>query len=74
MLTLDALVPDRHVFDPERPLDAETIVADLVPQEDARTGTRAAADRYRRGRGAAGGNGAGVAGHAAATNGSRSTV
>ena len=38
---LDALAPDRHVFDPERPLDPDTIVADLVPQEDARTGARA---------------------------------
>lgn len=38
---LDALVPDRHVFDPERPLDPDTIVADLVPQDEARTGARA---------------------------------
>jgi uncharacterized membrane protein YdjX (TVP38/TMEM64 family) len=37
---LDALVPDRHVFDPEQPLDPDTIVADLVPQEEARNGTR----------------------------------
>ncbi len=37
---LDAIVPDRHVFDPEQPLDPELIVADLVPQEDARDGTR----------------------------------
>jgi uncharacterized membrane protein YdjX (TVP38/TMEM64 family) len=37
---LDALVPDRHVLDPEQPLDAGTIVADLVPEEDARTDTR----------------------------------
>ena len=38
--TLDAVVPDRHLFDPERALDAETIVADLLPQDDARTDTR----------------------------------
>ena len=38
---LDALVPDRHVFDPERPLDPDTIVTDLVPQEEARNGARA---------------------------------
>ena len=38
---LDALVPDRHVFDPEQPLDPDTIVADLVPQEEARNGARA---------------------------------
>jgi phosphatidylserine/phosphatidylglycerophosphate/cardiolipin synthase-like enzyme/uncharacterized membrane protein YdjX (TVP38/TMEM64 family) len=37
---LDALVPDRHVFDPEQPLDPDTIVADLVPQDEARTGAR----------------------------------
>jgi len=37
---LDALVPDRHLLDPEQPLDAGTIVADLVPEEDARMGTR----------------------------------
>ncbi len=38
---LEALVPDRHVFDPEQPLDPDTIVADLVPQEEARDGARA---------------------------------
>jgi hypothetical protein len=32
---LDALVPDQEVLDPERPIDADTIVADLVPREDA---------------------------------------
>jgi len=37
---LDALVPDRHVFDPERPLDPDTIVADLVPHVKARLGAR----------------------------------
>jgi phosphatidylserine/phosphatidylglycerophosphate/cardiolipin synthase-like enzyme/uncharacterized membrane protein YdjX (TVP38/TMEM64 family) len=36
---LEALVPDRHVFDPEQPLDPDTIVSDLVPRDDARTGT-----------------------------------
>ena len=38
---LDALVPDRHVFDPEQPLDPDTIVADLVPREETRDGARA---------------------------------
>jgi phosphatidylserine/phosphatidylglycerophosphate/cardiolipin synthase-like enzyme/uncharacterized membrane protein YdjX (TVP38/TMEM64 family) len=38
---LDALVPDRNVLDPEQPLDADTIVADLVPHEHARTGASA---------------------------------
>ena len=39
--TLDAIVPDRHIFDPERPLDPDTIVADLVPPgDDVRHGTR----------------------------------
>jgi phosphatidylserine/phosphatidylglycerophosphate/cardiolipin synthase-like enzyme/uncharacterized membrane protein YdjX (TVP38/TMEM64 family) len=37
---LDALVPDRHVFDPEQPLDADTIVADLVPEGETLTDTR----------------------------------
>ena len=39
-VALDALVPDRHLLDPEQPLDAGTIVADLVPEDDARTDTR----------------------------------
>jgi uncharacterized membrane protein YdjX (TVP38/TMEM64 family) len=38
---LDALVPDQKVLDPERPIDADTLVADLVPREDARSGVRA---------------------------------
>ena len=37
---LDALAPDRDVFDPEQPLDADTIVADLVPQDAIRTDVR----------------------------------
>jgi uncharacterized membrane protein YdjX (TVP38/TMEM64 family) len=37
---LDALVPDQQVLDPERPIDPETIVADLVPREKARTSVR----------------------------------
>jgi phosphatidylserine/phosphatidylglycerophosphate/cardiolipin synthase-like enzyme/uncharacterized membrane protein YdjX (TVP38/TMEM64 family) len=36
---LEAIVPDRHVFDPEQPLDPDLIVADLVPHEEARSGT-----------------------------------
>ena len=38
---LDAVVPDHRVIDPEQPLRADAIVADLVPEEDARAGTRA---------------------------------
>jgi phosphatidylserine/phosphatidylglycerophosphate/cardiolipin synthase-like enzyme/uncharacterized membrane protein YdjX (TVP38/TMEM64 family) len=38
--TLDALVPDRHVLDPEQPLDPDRIVADLAPREQERSGTR----------------------------------
>ena len=34
--SLDALVPDQHVLDPERPIDPDTLVADLVPREEAR--------------------------------------
>ncbi|MET0917109.1 MAG: VTT domain-containing protein [Burkholderiales bacterium] len=37
---LDALVPDQQVLDPERPIDPDTIVADLVPREEARSGVR----------------------------------
>jgi phosphatidylserine/phosphatidylglycerophosphate/cardiolipin synthase-like enzyme/uncharacterized membrane protein YdjX (TVP38/TMEM64 family) len=33
---LDALVPDQQVLDPERPIDPDTLVADLVPREEAR--------------------------------------
>ena len=38
---LDALVPDHHVLDPEQPIDPDTIVADLVPHEEARASARA---------------------------------
>src|SRR5512143_189936 len=38
---LDAVVPDHRVIDPEQPIRAEAIVAELVPQEEARTGTQA---------------------------------
>jgi uncharacterized membrane protein YdjX (TVP38/TMEM64 family)/phosphatidylserine/phosphatidylglycerophosphate/cardiolipin synthase-like enzyme len=38
---LDALVPDRHVFDPERPLDPDAIAEDLAPQGRVRVGTHA---------------------------------
>ena len=38
---LDALVPDRHVFDPERPLDPDAIAEDLAPHGRVRMGTRA---------------------------------
>jgi len=37
---LDALVPDQQLLDPERPIDPDTIVADLVPREEARGGAR----------------------------------
>ncbi len=37
---LDALVPDQQVLDPERPIDPETIAADLVPREEARSSVR----------------------------------
>ena len=37
---LDALVPDQQVLDPERPIDPDTLVADLVPKEDARGSVR----------------------------------
>jgi len=36
---LDALVPDRDVFDPEQPIDPDRIVADLAPQGHDRSGT-----------------------------------
>jgi phosphatidylserine/phosphatidylglycerophosphate/cardiolipin synthase-like enzyme/uncharacterized membrane protein YdjX (TVP38/TMEM64 family) len=39
--SLDALVPDHSVLDPERPIDPDEIVADLVTHEKARSGTRA---------------------------------
>jgi phosphatidylserine/phosphatidylglycerophosphate/cardiolipin synthase-like enzyme/uncharacterized membrane protein YdjX (TVP38/TMEM64 family) len=37
---LDALVPDQQVLDPERPIDPDTLVADLVPKEEARGSAR----------------------------------
>jgi phosphatidylserine/phosphatidylglycerophosphate/cardiolipin synthase-like enzyme/membrane protein YqaA with SNARE-associated domain len=39
--SLDALVPDHSVLDPERPIDPDEIVADLVPHDQARSGARA---------------------------------
>ncbi len=44
---LDALVPDQQVLDPERPIDPDTIVADLVPHEEARSSITGAVDRGR---------------------------
>ena len=38
---LESIVPEGHVFDPERPLDPDTIVADLVPREPVRADARA---------------------------------
>ncbi|HEY3178228.1 MAG TPA: VTT domain-containing protein [Casimicrobiaceae bacterium] len=38
--TLDALVPDHHVLDPEKPIDPDAIVADLVPEEHVRSSKR----------------------------------
>lgn len=37
---LDALVPDHQVLDPERPIDPDAIVADLLPRAEARRGAR----------------------------------
>jgi phosphatidylserine/phosphatidylglycerophosphate/cardiolipin synthase-like enzyme/uncharacterized membrane protein YdjX (TVP38/TMEM64 family) len=39
--TLDAIVPDHSVLDPERPIDPDLLVADLVPELETRRGTRA---------------------------------
>ncbi len=39
--SLDALVPDHRVLDPECPIDTDEIVAELVAREDSRNGTRA---------------------------------
>jgi phosphatidylserine/phosphatidylglycerophosphate/cardiolipin synthase-like enzyme/uncharacterized membrane protein YdjX (TVP38/TMEM64 family) len=39
--SLDALVPDHSVLDPEQPIDPDEIVADLVPREQSRGGARA---------------------------------
>jgi uncharacterized membrane protein YdjX (TVP38/TMEM64 family) len=38
--TLDALVPDHTVLDPERPTDADALVNDLVRSPDVREGAR----------------------------------
>lgn len=38
--TLDALVPDHTVLDPERPIDADALVRDLVRSPDVREGAR----------------------------------
>jgi phosphatidylserine/phosphatidylglycerophosphate/cardiolipin synthase-like enzyme/uncharacterized membrane protein YdjX (TVP38/TMEM64 family) len=38
--TLDSLVPDHTVLDPEKPIDADALVADLVPEPETRRGTR----------------------------------
>jgi phospholipase D1/2 len=37
---LDAIVPDHSVLDPEQPIDPDLLVADLVPEAEARKGTR----------------------------------
>lgn len=37
---LDAIVPDHSVLDPERPIDPDQLVADLVPEPATRKGTR----------------------------------
>jgi len=37
---LDALLPDHQVLDPEQPIDPDAIVADLVPEEQARSSHR----------------------------------
>jgi len=39
--TLDAIVPDHSVLDPEKPVDADALVADLVTEPQTRRGTRA---------------------------------
>ncbi|HVE48388.1 MAG TPA: VTT domain-containing protein [Casimicrobiaceae bacterium] len=38
--TLDAVVPDHTVLDPEKPIDADQLVADLVSEPETRRGTR----------------------------------
>jgi phospholipase D1/2 len=38
--TLDALVPAHHVLDPEKPIDPDAIVADLVPDEHIHSSAR----------------------------------
>ena len=37
---LDAIVPDHQVLDPEQPIDADDLVAEMVPHEETRKGTR----------------------------------
>jgi phosphatidylserine/phosphatidylglycerophosphate/cardiolipin synthase-like enzyme/uncharacterized membrane protein YdjX (TVP38/TMEM64 family) len=37
---LDAIVPDHTVLDPERPVDPDLLVADLVPDTETRQGAR----------------------------------
>ena len=38
--TLDAIVPDHSVLDPEKPIDADLLVAEMVPEAETRKGTR----------------------------------
>ena len=38
--TLDAIVPDHSVLDPEQPIDPDALVADLVPEPATRVETR----------------------------------
>src|SRR5207253_10058317 len=38
--TLDALVPAHYVLDPEKPIDPDAIVADLVPDEHVHSSAR----------------------------------
>jgi uncharacterized membrane protein YdjX (TVP38/TMEM64 family) len=38
--TLDAIVPDHSVLDPEQPIDPDALVADLVPEPEGREETR----------------------------------
>jgi phospholipase D1/2 len=39
--SLDALVPDHRILDPEQPIDPDAIVADLVPRDETRSRARA---------------------------------
>ena len=68
--SLDALVPDQQVLDPERPIDPDTIVADLVPREEARGSVAHPLDHRRDRRGGADGPGPRMALHAACRHGS----
>jgi phospholipase D1/2 len=38
--TLDAIVPDHSVLDPEKPIDPDLLVAEMVPEAETRKGTR----------------------------------